>query len=79
MTRQALGLGLRVLATCCDPLGATELSALKEALGINALNVTVDAHTGARVGVPGHYRLHVAPWLSENGKGWQQRGFGCAR
>ncbi|ASJ71224.1 SDR family oxidoreductase [Granulosicoccus antarcticus] len=55
MTRQALELGLRVIATCRDPSSAAELAALEGLLDIQALDVTdqssVDALAATLTGV----------------------------
>ena len=72
-------LRLRVLASFCHPSSASELSSLKEALGVNVLDVTDDAPTGTRAEVHGHSRLHVAPCLGKIGYGRQQLGVERAR
>ena len=59
MTRQALELGLRVIATCRDPSSATELAALDGALEVHALDVTEDASTQALVKKLGTVKLDV--------------------
>ncbi len=59
MTRQALELGLRVIATCRDPSSATELAALDGALEVHALDVTDDASTQALVKKLGTVKLDV--------------------
>jgi len=59
MTRQALDLGLRVIATCRNPSDASELSALKGALDVHALDVTDDASTRALVKALGTVKLDV--------------------
>lgn len=59
MTRQALDIGLRVIATCRDPAGATELGSLKGALDVHELDVTDDASTQALVDKLGTVKLDV--------------------
>ena len=59
MTRQALELGLRVIATCRDPSTATELAALDGSLEVHALDVTDDASTQALVKKLGTVKLDV--------------------
>ncbi len=59
MTRQALELGLRVIATCRDPSSATELAALDGSLEVHALDVTDDASTQALVKKLGTVKLDV--------------------
>lgn len=59
MTRQALELGLRVIATCRDPSSATELAALDGLLEVHALDVTDDASTQALVKKLGTVKLDV--------------------
>jgi len=59
MTRQALELGLRVIATCRDPSNAAELSALKGSLEVHALDVTDEASTRALADTLGTVKLDV--------------------
>ena len=59
MTRQALELGIRVIATCRDPSTATELAALDGSLEVHALDVTDDASTQALVKKLGTVKLDV--------------------
>lgn len=59
MTRQALELGLRVIATCRDPSSAADLSALRGALEVHSLDVTDDASTNALVEKLGTVKLDV--------------------
>lgn len=59
MTRQALELGLRVIATCRDPSSATELAALDGSLEVHTLDVADDASTQALVKKLGTVKLDV--------------------
>ncbi len=59
LTRQALELGLRVIATCRDPTKAAELSALNGALEVHALDVSDDVSTNAVVKKLGNVKLDV--------------------
>ncbi|MGQ7847313.1 SDR family oxidoreductase [Granulosicoccus sp. 3-233] len=59
MTRQALDLGLRVIATCRDPSNAAELTALKGALDVHTLDVTDEASIHALVDKLGLVKLDV--------------------
>lgn len=59
MTRQALELGLRVIATCRKPSEAAELSSLSGPLDVHALDVTEGASLAALVEKLGKVNLDV--------------------